>query len=154
MFSIDILYSILFFYRCVQVETISRIDIWCHAEDILVVAYVQRGLGVYGVKCPDPSCPALYWEAERPCGSLTEVPAWCCGKTVKVRMRELAQFRPIENPQVHELFFGETETSEHFHRHIQAYNAILSVAMPVVKFRKVFRHRRGQEQQILSSGLF
>jgi hypothetical protein len=73
---------------------------------------------------PRSKCGALYWRAERLCESQTEVPHWCCGKTVRTELGESGMFSEIRDANVRDLFMSDSEEAIHFRRHAKACNSI------------------------------
>lgn len=86
-------------------------------------------LGEYRARCQ--SCGAIYWEAEHLYGSSTEVPFWCCGRSIKSMLSDRGVLRPIRDERVHNLYNGDGPEAVHFRRHIRGYNVALSTAIPV-----------------------
>lgn len=105
-----------------------------HTRDVLEVS-----LGDMNVKCGERGCSALYWQAERLVDSTTEVPFWCCNKSTKAILTERGVFRDIQDDIVHELYFEDSDDAEHFRRHIRAYNHVLTTAVPLVNYGRIFR---------------
>lgn len=89
-------------------------------------------LGDCDFKCT--GCDARFWEAER-LVSDGSVPFVCCGKSVKVEAGELTRFSAITDEAIRDLYYGQTDDALHFRQNIRAYNRILSVASPIVKYK-------------------
>lgn len=65
------------------------------AENIKLVS-----LGQYSARCPTEGCGALCWEAEHLYASSTEVPYWCCGRTIKTMLSDRGVLRPIQDERI------------------------------------------------------
>jgi len=92
-------------------------------------------LGQMNAQCPN--CGAAYWQAEHFAPpNQGELPYWCCGKSERQMLSERGFFKPIRDDFIHKLYHGNTSDAKHFKHHIRSYNAILSLAMPYVRYDK------------------